>query len=176
MLRTARQKSVQMWVDKGYLQSVIQGVSEISFIDHLSLIFFTWDRKAQYIEEVQNMNHVATNPGRNYLIGLTGIDTNLIRLYSVQLLSCIQLLATPWTAAVLYYVKVYSSGICSSLYFFSKQLLTLTKCQELSWASASQTIFKKTKLGKKKKQIGIGCFHFQTAQSDIFVKYSEMNY
>ena len=142
MLRTARQKSVQMWgLDKGYLQSVIQGVSEISFIDHLSRIFFTWDRKAQYIEEVHNMYHVATNPSRNYLIGLTSIYTNLICLYSVQLLSCIQLFVTPWTAAVLYYVKVYSSGICSSLYFFSKQLLTFTKCQELSWASASQTIF-----------------------------------
>lgn len=59
---------------------------------------------------------------------------------------------TLWTAAVLYYVKVFSLGICSSLYFFSKQLLTLTKCQELSWASVSQTIFKKTILEKKKKK------------------------
>ena len=84
---------------------------------------------------------------------------------------------TPWTAAVLYYVKVFSLGICSSLYFFSKQLLTLTKCQELSWASASQTIFKKTILEEKKKdQIGVGCFNFQIAQPAIFVKYSEMNY
>ena len=96
MLRTSRGKSVQMWgLDKGYLQLVIQGISEISFIDHLSLIFFTWDRKAQYIE-VRNMNHFATNPSRNYLIGLTGIYTNLVCLYSVQLLSCIQLFVTSW--------------------------------------------------------------------------------
>jgi len=161
LLRTARQKSVQMWsLDKGYLQSVIQGVSEISFIDHLSLIFFTWDKKAQYIEEVQNMNHVATNPGRNYLIGLPGIDTNLICLYSVQLLSCIQLFATPWTAAVLYYVKVYSSGICSSLYFFSKQLLTLS-ARNFPGPVLLKLFLKRPNWGKKKNKLELDVFIFK---------------
>lgn len=51
------------------------------------------------------------------------------------------------------------------IYLFKKQLLTLTKCQGLSWASTSQTVLK--------DQFGVGCFNFQFVHFDTFVKYNK---
>lgn len=89
------------------------------------------------------MNHFATNPSRNYLIGPTGIYTDMI-----------------W----LYYVKLHFLGI-HSIYSVNKQLLTLLESQELSQASAPQTV--------SKDPFGVGCFNFQFTQSDTFVNHSE---